>query len=327
MSDDAVLQQIASTDKFDSEWPKLRDMIKNKINQNIALFLSGPGRPPPAPQFQPQPSATGGLKLPPFLPRKAVIIPPVNYMSAEEAAEMERSLHVLLDQFDSSPPFTIQRVCELCLYPKQNYNSVGKYLRAVEKSLLVTSSYDSFPPLTEAEKDTIIRPMASMGSSSAPATPIFSPIPFLHDDARRSKSRSPPPSPLILANIGEAHPDPIETKALGLVDELDDPSPGHMSEHPVALTSVTTTSEGEVVVESLEDRFVRGQEQDMAVDEDKENAHPSVSSCPAGLDLCCRFCPRAAAFQKDLNGMCGVNLVSRPLVRGLVKTGQQTQPE
>jgi len=193
-------------------------------------------------------------------------------MSAEEASEMEQSLSTLLDQFDSSPPFTIQRVCELCLYPKQHYTSVGKYLRAVEKSLLVTSTYDSFPPLTDAEKDTTIRTLASIGSTSAPPTPLFSPIPFLHDDARRSKSRSPPPSPLILANIGESHPDPLETQALGLVDELDDPSPGHMSEHPVALTSVTT-SEGGQLVDSLEDRFVRAQEQeqDMSLDDDKEN--------------------------------------------------------
>lgn len=206
-------------------------------------------------------------------------------MTPEQAAEMKESVFALLDQFDScvaslqrvvltftshrNPPFTIQRVCELCVYPKRNYTSVGKYLRAVEKSLLVTSTYDSFPPLTDSEKDTTVRTMASIGSTSAPPTPLFSPIPFLHDDARRSKSRSPPPSPLILANIGEAHPDPLETKALGLVDELDDPSPGHMSEHPVALTSVTT-SDGRHYLDSLETRFVRSQE-DMAVDDDKEN--------------------------------------------------------
>jgi serine/threonine-protein phosphatase 4 regulatory subunit 2 len=209
-------------------------------------------------------------------------------MTAQEAAEMKDSLFALLDQFDScvfgqnslhltftlnrNPPFTIQRVCELCLYPEQHYNSVGKYLRALEKSLLVTSTHDSFPPLTDSERDTTIRTMASIGSTSVPPTPLFSPIPFLHDDARRSKSRSPPPSPLILANIGEAHPDPLETKALGLVDELDDPAPGHMSEHPVALTSVTT-SDGDQFVESLEARFVRAQEEDMSVDENKENTN------------------------------------------------------
>jgi len=53
-----------------------------------------------------------------------------------------------------------------------------------------------------------------------------------------------------------------------MVDELDDPSPGHMSEHPVALTSVTS-SEGRHFMDTLETRFVRSQE--MTVDDDKEN--------------------------------------------------------
>ncbi|KAJ7905352.1 PPP4R2-domain-containing protein [Mycena olivaceomarginata] len=271
---DSILEHIASTDTLNSEWPLLRDIIKHKINKvatisNTELFLSGPGRPPPPADFHPVATSSGGLKLAPFPARKSLAAP-VNYMTAEESAQMKDAVFALLDQFDSNPPFTIQRVCELCLHPKQNYNSVGKYLRAVEKSLLVTSTYESFPPLTASERDTTVRTMVSIGAPPVPPTPLFSPISFLHDDIRRSKSRSPPPSPLILANSGEAHPDPAETKALGLVDELDDPAPGHMSEHPVALTSVTT-SDGEQVVESLEERFVRAQDEDMSVDENKEN--------------------------------------------------------
>ncbi|KAJ6546542.1 PPP4R2-domain-containing protein [Mycena vulgaris] len=265
---DSILHDVASAETL-SEWPQLREIIKYKINQNVDLFLSGPGRPAPPAHFPPLPTASGGLKLAPFPPHKSVVPAPVNYMTPQEAAEMKDVVFALLDQFDSNPPFTIQRVCELCLHPKHNYNSVGKYLRAVEKSLLVTSTYDSFPPLTDNERDTTLRTMASIGSTSAPPTPLFSPIPFLHEDPRRSKSRSPPPSPLILATSTESHPDPLETRALGLVDELDDPSPGHMSEHPVALTS-TTTSEGRHFMDTLETRFVRSQE-DMSVDDDKEN--------------------------------------------------------
>jgi len=108
---------------------------------------------------------------------------------------------------------------------------------------------------------------------SAPTTPIFSPISFLHGDAR---SRSPPH--LTLGAVKQ------EPQALGLVDELDDPRPGHMSDHPTALSSTTTSSSST----SLQERFVKAQhedeereakrqrisdEEDMMMDEndDKEN--------------------------------------------------------
>lgn len=73
---------------------------------------------------------------------------------------------------------------------------------------------------------------------------------------------------------------PISQRAIGLVDELDDPSPGHMSDHPTAITSVTTIG-SRPFLETLGTRFVRGSEnhsggdegQKMMIDEtdDKEN--------------------------------------------------------
>jgi len=98
--------------------------------------------------------------------------------------------------------------------------------------------------------------------SSMPSTPLFSPISFMHNDARRSKSRSPPPSPLVLNAIDPGGGVPLDAtalgmeKTLGLVDELDDPAPGHMSERPTALSAVTSVGECSVV-QSLDDRFVK----------------------------------------------------------------------
>ncbi|KAJ3503974.1 hypothetical protein NLJ89_g8188 [Agrocybe chaxingu] len=112
---------------------------------------------------------------------------------------------------------------------------------------------------------------------SAPSTPLFSPIPFLHDDARRSKSRSPPPAL------------ELDAKPIGMVDELDSPNPGHMSDHPTALSSTTTvpdtttTSTSKPFLGSLEQRFVKAEDamdtsipsaesdNSMELDEDKEN--------------------------------------------------------
>ncbi|KAF4614996.1 hypothetical protein D9613_003208 [Agrocybe pediades] len=257
---------------------------------NISLFLTTTKKPPP-PQPQPQMTTlTGGLKLPPFPPRLMThnaIIAPTSYMDQEEADSMKGDIFVLLDQFEDNPPFTIQRLCELCVDPMRQYKSVGKYLRAVEKTLLVTSTWNSFPPLSESEIHSAGRSAIVLGSTlqSAPSTPLFSPIPFLHDDARRSKSRSPPPSAPTPLSLDAVMPVDDEVKALGLVDELDDPSPGHMSDHPTALSSVTTVTEAQSksFIPSLEQRFVKSEEQvqvdgnnaqsddSMDMDEDKEN--------------------------------------------------------
>jgi len=288
---EALLESIASTDTINSSWEVLRDVIKHKVGQNIALFLADNSQPTPPPTFQPLSLALGGLKLPPFPPRKPTQMytneTPVSYMTEAQANEMKEFIFTQLDGFESAPPFTIQRVCELCLHPKQHYNSVGKYLRAFERSLLVTSTWDSFPPLSEIDTDPVGRSVLALGSTlqSAPATPLFSPIPFLHDDARRSKSCSPPPSPLALgtaAPINTGHPEQLGSRTLGLVDELDDPSPGHLSDHPTALSSVTTLNdrtESRPIFGSLDQRFVKSGEEppeqsgleNMIVDDDKEN--------------------------------------------------------
>ncbi|GJJ73100.1 serine/threonine-protein phosphatase 4 regulatory subunit 2 [Entomortierella parvispora] len=49
----------------------------------------------------------------------------------------------LLNTFTSAP-FTIQRVCELLSNPTEHHSSVIKYLRAVEKVLMITSSINEF---------------------------------------------------------------------------------------------------------------------------------------------------------------------------------------
>lgn len=50
-----------------------------------------------------------------------------------------------------------------------------------------------------------------------------------------------------------------DVKALGLVDELDDPSPGHLSDHIEPISS-TTTVESKPLHGTLEERFVKAKE-------------------------------------------------------------------
>ena len=129
-------------------------------------------------------------------------------------------------------------------------------------------------------------------------TPIFTPIPFLHDDARRrSQSRSPPASPLRLHNalaLGDAASAPAEEpKGLGLVDELDTPEPGHMAATPTPLSATTTPSSSEppspvVGAKSLEQRFVKATEEEGSVvkveGEDMKNEDAEVENMVLGED-------------------------------------------
>jgi serine/threonine-protein phosphatase 4 regulatory subunit 2 len=63
--------------------------------------------------------------------------------------------------------------------------------------------------------------------------------------------------------------DAMPQRAIGLVDELDDPSPGHMSDHPTAISSVTTVV-SRPFLETLGSRFVRGSEDQTAMERERE---------------------------------------------------------
>jgi len=98
------------------------------------------------------------------------------------------------------PPFTIQRLAELALRPREHYNLVGKYLRAIERTLVVTSGWDEYAVDTYTDAISLNGAFSASNQALAHATtPLFSPIPFL---INRERSQSPTstvaPSPLSL---------------------------------------------------------------------------------------------------------------------------------
>lgn len=129
----------------------------------------------------------------------------------------------------------------------------------MERTILVTSTKDMYPSAFDGDVE--MGPSFSDNEFLRLAmTPVFSPIPFLHDDARRS--RSPSPFELTATKCPPRPHDDLERpvvelsgvrRGLGLVDELDDPKPGHLADHPIALT--TATSAGPPT--TLSERFVK----------------------------------------------------------------------
>lgn len=53
----------------------------------------------------------------------------------------------LLDKMESfvNAPFTVQRICELLTSPRKEYNRIDKFMRAIEKNILVVSTKDPGP--------------------------------------------------------------------------------------------------------------------------------------------------------------------------------------
>lgn len=56
----------------------------------------------------------------------------------------ERTRRTLLDRLDAfnSAPFTVQRICELLTEPRKQYTRIDKFMRAVEKNILVVSTQE-----------------------------------------------------------------------------------------------------------------------------------------------------------------------------------------
>uniref|UniRef100_A0AAG5D557 Serine/threonine-protein phosphatase 4 regulatory subunit 2 n=1 Tax=Anopheles atroparvus TaxID=41427 RepID=A0AAG5D557_ANOAO len=65
----------------------------------------------------------------------------------------ERMKLALLDRLDSfnSAPFTVQRICELLTEPRKQYTRIDKFMRAVEKNILVVSTQEPGRRRSESE--------------------------------------------------------------------------------------------------------------------------------------------------------------------------------
>ncbi|GAA5906144.1 uncharacterized protein JCM6883_005457 [Sporobolomyces salmoneus] len=140
---DELLEQISSTNVVDADWPILRDMIKYKLAKAIENFLDlGPPYP----------------------------------LAPEEAYHTRSRAYETIDYF-TGPPFTIQRLCELLLYPRTCYKSLPKYLRAVNRVLSVTSEQSVFTE--DSSSDPLLA--AAVASTSAETLESHS-LGIVHDD-------------------------------------------------------------------------------------------------------------------------------------------------
>lgn len=106
------LAYVARTGDPVYQWSLVKSLFKEKLLNVITDFYE----------------TTPGIEIPPY-PN----VDPFNY------DVMKNSLLERLDSFTSAP-FTIQRICELLAFPRKQYNRVDKFMRAIEKNILVVST-------------------------------------------------------------------------------------------------------------------------------------------------------------------------------------------
>lgn len=60
-------------------------------------------------------------------------------MSCIKKSRFSSCLH-----YDFRAPFTVQRLCELICFPHKHYKRIDKYMRALEKIVLVVTTVDEY---------------------------------------------------------------------------------------------------------------------------------------------------------------------------------------
>lgn len=127
-------------------------------------------------------------------------------------SSFQYSTRVLEHDFTHSPPHTIQRLAELVLYPRKHYRFLPAYLRALDRTVSVTSPLSDFPLPTlnvaanggfltngdgaqydNTEKDTL-------GSDESLGGALLTPIPWLRQSVGSAGG-----------NDGELHSESTET--------------------------------------------------------------------------------------------------------------------
>ena len=145
-------------------------------------------------------------------------------LDGEALAQAERSVCEALDEFDTAPPATVQRLAELVLRP--TYTTRSKYLAALERVVRVSGTLRAYDAAGgdgdggdgDASDAALDPPWAQSRAASAEAEPIFSPIPFLHGGADAPED-APTQRAAGLAAPGDA--EAVYRVPEGRVDELD----------------------------------------------------------------------------------------------------------
>lgn len=169
---------------------------------------------PPVPPFDFSQSQQNAVQPPDSVDMQSGTLPPDLLML------YTTSTHILERDFAQSPPYTIQRLAELVLYPKNHYRFLPAYLRALDRIVSVSSPVSDFPLptlhasgqggfLTNGDSSHVNgsaeREGLGLGSDESLGGALLTPIPWLRNNALTSVSSNTSQSD------GELHSESTET--------------------------------------------------------------------------------------------------------------------
>jgi hypothetical protein len=113
---------------------------QSSIKENDApLDLAAAAAKPPVPKFDQQSSSQSAQQQSDSIETQPGTLPP------DLLSSYQFSTRLLQSAFAHSPPYTIQRLAELVLYPRRHYRFLPAYLRALDRIVSVSSPVSDFP--------------------------------------------------------------------------------------------------------------------------------------------------------------------------------------
>lgn len=211
---------------------------------------------------------------------------------------MKCNLLELLESF-ANAPFTVQRICELLTAPRKEYNRVDKFMRAIEKNILVVSTVEPGPaarrsengdgmvngslddetPSTQSshdvEMDSWVKDCTSENSVAIPAS---------DGDAQLLESVSPVDKPNKITSNQEIPQIPTKSEEASERTEVTEPVSSSQVVAPETVSTEQSEAELASRLESSQtepgEAAVTGSEVPAAVMNEDTNSQPSLDSEP-----------------------------------------------
>ncbi|GLV31240.1 Protein phosphatase 4 regulatory subunit 2-related protein [Carabus blaptoides fortunei] len=182
----------------------------------------------------------------------SVEIPPCPNVDAFNYDAMKSFILEKLDTF-AAAPFTVQRICELLTSPRKEYNRIDKYMRALEKNILVVSTREPGNRKSTENGESIVNGLESEHVSQEIINSDINVEVEMDETATWPKSTEVPLTVAYAVSdtsvVMDTQPAPVTNV---VTDSVQDTYVSESSSKPLATVAVTTTDTAASVASTTE---------------------------------------------------------------------------